>query len=271
MHPVAAGGFDPDAASYDRLRPTYPPDALDWIAAALLSVDPTVIATGVIGTSGALADVGAGTGILTRLLVPYADRAGSRVLAVEPLAGMRAVLHGSLPGVPVVVGVGEALPFASGSLRALTVAQAFHWFDAAHAFAEFARVLRPVGRIALVWNTRDRSRDWADRLWGIVGAAEHDAPWGPAELQHRTALADTRHFGPRHHASFLHVQALTPDEVVTRVRGVSHVAMLPTAARDALLDEVRTLLATHPETAGRERVDLTFRTDAYWAERASPS
>ena len=129
-------------------------------------------------------------------------------------------------------------------------------------------MLRPGGRVAPVWNTRDRTADWTDRLWGIVGAAEHDAPWGPAELQHTTALADTPHFGPRHHASFLHTQPLTPDEVATRARGVSHVAMLPATERDALLDEVRVLLATHPATAGREVVDLTFRTDVYWAERA---
>ena len=199
--------------------------------------------------------------------MPYAERAGARVVAVEPLTGMRAVLRASLPHVRVVGGVGEALPFATGSLRALTVAQAFHWFDAAHAFAEFARVLRAGGRIGLVWNTRDRSQDWTDRLWGIVGAAEHDAPWGPAELQHTTALAETPHFGPRHHASFAHVQRLTPHEVVTRVRGVSHVAMLPAAERDSLLDEVRALLATHPETAGHGLVNLSFRTDAYWAER----
>ena len=110
MHPVAAGGFDRSAADYDRLRPTYPPDALDWIADALLSGEAGAVETGAI-----LADVGAGTGILTRLLVPYADHVDSRVVAVEPLAGMRAVLHESMPDVPVVGGVGEALPFAAAS------------------------------------------------------------------------------------------------------------------------------------------------------------
>jgi SAM-dependent methyltransferase len=251
-----AGGFT-EAADYDRLRPTYPTDALTWIADAVLS-----------GTGGGLvADVAAGTGIFTRRLFPYAVAAGARMVAVEPLPAMRAVLHPSLPTVPVAGAVAEALPIASGRLAAITVAQAFHWFDPTRAFTEFARVLRPAGRVALVWNTRDRSLDWTDQLWGIVGAAEADAPWGPAERQHARALADTRHFGPRHHAAFLHLQHLTPDEVVTRVRGVSHVAMLPDGKRAQLLDSVRDLLATHPDTRGRTELPLPFRTDAYWAER----
>ena len=214
--------------------------------------------------------MGAGSGIFSKLLLPRCDTVGARLFAVEPVENMRALCATALPTVPVIAGTGELLPVRDGSLDAITVAQAFHWFDAPVAFGEFARVLRPGGRIALLWNTRDRSLPWTDRLWGLVAATEHDAPWGDAEHWHTTALVDTPHFGPRHAATFHHVQVLTPDAVVARVRSVSHVAVLPEAERATLLDEVRDLLRTDPATAGRAEVALPYRVDAYWAERTEP-
>jgi SAM-dependent methyltransferase len=180
---------------------------------------------------------------------------------------MRALCALALPSVPVIGATGEALPLHDGTLDAITVAQAFHWFDGPFAFAEFARVLRPGGRVALCWNTRDRSLPWTDRLWSLVTAAEHDAPWGDAEHWHTTALVDTPWFGERHAATFHHAQVLSPDEVVARVQSVSHVAVLPDPERSALLDEVRDLLRTDPATAGRDRIALPYRVDAYWAQR----
>lgn len=255
-HPVAADGFGQEAATYDRVRPSYPADAVRWVADALL-------------TDGAarVADVGAGSGIFTKLLLPRCDATGARLLAVDPVATMRGLCAATLPRVPVVGATGEALPFRDGSLHAITVAQAFHWFDGPAAFAELARVLSPRGRIALLWNTRDRSLPWTDRLWEIVAATEHDAPWGDAEQWHTTALADTPHFGPRHHATFHHAQLLTPEEVVARVQSVSHVAVLPAPERAAVLDSVRDLLRTDPSTAGRDVVAVPYRVDAYWTER----
>ena len=189
------------------------------------------------------------------------------MFAVEPVANMRSLCAAAVPSVPAIGATGESLPLRDESIDAITVAQAFHWFDARVAFAEFARVLRPGGRIALVWNTRDRSLPWTDRLWSLVAATEHDAPWGDAERWHTTALVDTPHFGPRHGATFHHAQVLTPDEVVARVRSVSHVAVLPEAERTALLAEVRELLRTDPTTAGHDRIALPYRVDAYWAQR----
>ncbi|MFN8025228.1 MAG: class I SAM-dependent methyltransferase [Acidimicrobiia bacterium] len=251
-HPVAADGFGQEASTYDRVRPSYPGELVDWVATNLSTDD-----------AGVVADVGAGSGIFTRLLVPRCPD----LIAVEPVATMRAICAASLPAVPVVGATGESLPFRDESLAAITVAQAFHWFDATNAFAEFARVLQPGGRIALFWNTRDRSLPWTDRLWGMVAETEHDAPWGDAEHWHTTALVDTPHFGPRHNATFHHEQLLTPDEIVARVQSVSHVAVLPEAERAALLDRVRELLRTDPATAGREEIPLPYRVDAYWAAR----
>jgi SAM-dependent methyltransferase len=212
-------------------------------------------------------DVGAGSGIFTRRLLLRCAAADARLVAVEPVAEMRARCAASIPAVPVVGASAERLPLRDECADALTVAQAFHWFDAPAAFAEFARVLRPGRRLGLVWNTRDRSQPWTDRLWGLVAEVEADAPWGRAEDWHTTALVDTRHFEPMHGATFRHEQLLTPDDVVARVRSVSHVAVLAPEARDALLDDVRDLLRTDPATAGRDRVALPYRSDAYWAQR----
>ena len=246
------------------MRPSYPVDAVDWIADALLTDAPRT------GSIRRVADVGAGSGIFTRLLLPRCDAVGARLFAVEPVANMRALCAAALPTAPVIAGTGEQVPVRDSSLDAITVAQAFHWFDAPVAFAEFARVLRPGGRVALFWNTRDRSLPWTDRLWGLVAATEHDAPWGAAEHWHTTALVDTPHFGERHAATFHHAQILTPEEVVARVQSVSHVAVLPEAERTALLDEVRRFLRTDPATAGRVELALPYRVDAYWAERTEP-
>jgi len=248
VHEVASSGFGAEADAYERARPSYPPDAVAWI------VDALDISSGRV-----VADVAAGTGKLTRLLAPT----GAWLVAVEPVAGMRA----RLPQMAVVAATAERLPFGDESLDAITVAQAFHWFDAAAALEEFHRVLRPGGRIALVWNARDRSVPWVDEVWSIMDRVEKRAPWRAHDEWHESAFVDTPFFGPLHEATFHHEQLLSPADVVERVRSVSHVAVLPSAEQKAVLDEVRALLRDDPATAGRASVALPYRVDAYWAER----
>jgi SAM-dependent methyltransferase len=248
VHDVAASGFGAEAAAYERSRPSYPPDAVAWIVDALGVLD-----------GGRVCDVAAGTGKFTRLLVPT----GAWVVAVEPVEGMRA----RLPDGPAAAATAERLPFRDASLDAVTVAQAFHWFDAPAALAEFHRVLRPGGRLALVWNARDRSVPWVDRIWSIMDRVEKRAPWRAHDEWRESAFVETPWFGPLHEATFHHEQLLSPADVVERVRSVSHVAVLPPARQAAVLDEVRTLLRDDPATAGRDEVALPYRVDAYWTER----
>jgi SAM-dependent methyltransferase len=248
VHEVASSGFGAGADAYERARPSYPPDAVAWI------VDALAITHG-----RDVADVAAGTGKFTRLLAPT----GAWIVAVEPVEGMRA----RLPRMPVAAASAERLPFREESLDAITVAQAFHWFDATAALAEFHRVLRPGGRLALVWNARDRSVPWVDEVWSIMDRVEKRAPWRAHDEWRDSAFVDTPWFGPLHEATFHHEQMLSPADVVERVRSVSHVAVLPPERRDAVLDEVRTLLRDDPATAGRDTLALPYRVDAFWAER----
>lgn len=252
VHDVAARGFDAGADAYERARPSYPAAAVGWI------VEHCGIRAG-----ATVCDLAAGTGKLTRLLAPT----GARLLAVEPVEGMSRHLRSALPDVPVAAGTAEALPLADESLDAVTVAQAFHWFDADRAFAEIHRVLRSGGRLALLWNARDRSVDWVDAVWSIMDRVEKKAPWRDHDNWHESALGDRNGYGDLHEAQFTNTQALDHAAVIERFASVSHVAVLPEAERAAVLDEVRGVLDTHPDTAGHDELSIPYRVDAFWLER----
>jgi SAM-dependent methyltransferase len=175
----------------------------------------------------------------------------------------------STPGSPVVGAVAEALPFADSSFDGATVAQAFHWFDASRALEELHRVLRPGGRLAIVWNTRDMSEQWVEHVWSVVQRLETRAPWqANAWRDTSTAVSESSWFGDLHEATFHHGQRMTPDDVVDRIRSVSHVAALPTDEQAAVLDQVQAVLRDDPATAGRTHVTLPYRVDVFWTERS---
>jgi ubiquinone/menaquinone biosynthesis C-methylase UbiE len=139
--------FDAVAEDYDRGRARWPRELLDGIDAK------TVL------------DLGAGTGKLTRLLVERFPE----VYAVEPLAGMRAVLARNVPRATVLPGDAERIPLDDGSVDAVFVAEAFHWFDSKAAVLEIARVLRPNGLLVVAFN------EWLSQFEPPIGAAAHAA------------------------------------------------------------------------------------------------
>jgi SAM-dependent methyltransferase len=134
---LAAPSFARSAEAYERARPGYAPEAVAFLAERLG-----------LGPGRVVVDLAAGTGKLTRQLVP----SGARVVAVEPLAEMRSLIPA---GIEVLSGTAEAIPLPDASADAVTVAQAFHWFDAETALREIERVLRPDGLFALVSNRRE--------------------------------------------------------------------------------------------------------------------
>lgn len=271
VHSIARAGFGAEAEAYDRARPSYPPDAVRWLSGNLG-----------IGPGRRVADVAAGTGKLTALLAPV----GADLVAVEPVAAMLARLRARLPGVPAVSAVAEALPFAADSLDAVVVAQAFHWFDADKALTELARVVRPGGHLGLVWNARARTGGWADQVWAVMDKVERHAPWRddraagedgqPAppgadrRLRWSERLITGGHGGawsPWIEATFYHDHPATPEDVVDRIRSVSHVAALPPDQQKAVLAEIRAVLREHPQSRGRDRLMIRYRVDAMYAVR----
>jgi SAM-dependent methyltransferase len=251
VHDIAAAGFN-DPGDYEAARPSYPPEAVAWFVENLR-----------LTPGRRVADVAAGTGKLTRLLVPT----GAELLAVEPVPGMRATFRRLLPVVPLVAATAEAMPFTAASLDAITVAQAWHWFDHDRATAETARVLRSGGRLGLVWNARDRTEPWVDEVWSIIDRVEKHAPWRDHENWRDSAMRAMPGFGELHDAQFRHVQRITPEGVVQRVASVSHVAVLPEPEQAKVLAEVRDVLTTHPAVWGRETVEIPYRVDCFWVER----
>jgi SAM-dependent methyltransferase len=266
VHEIAARGFGAEASAYERARPSYPPDAISWLTENLR-----------LGPGSQIVDLAAGTGKLTRLLTGI----GANLIAVEPVASMRAKLREQLPAVPVLAGVAEALPLADQSIDAVMVAQAFHWFDARRAMAEIARVVRPGGHVALIWNARDRSIEWVDQVWSVMDRVERNAPWrderagnGPStetqrRNEHNLAGPSDASWSRWTEGTFFHVQHSTHDDVIDRMRSVSHIAALPPPSQRGVLNEIRTILTEHPQTRQKTTVGIPYRVDAMYAERLS--
>lgn len=251
IHEAASRGFARAVADYERGRPGYPPGAVARLAESLA-----------LGPGRTALDLAAGTGKLTRALAGT----GATLVAVEPVAEMRAALARACPDVRVLAGTAEAIPLPAGSVDAVVVGSAFHWFRGGEALAEIHRVLREGGRLGLAWNARDESVPWVAELTAIMEPHRGTAP-RYASGAWREAFAGTRRFSPLAAASFAHAQLLEPEAVVARVASVSFVAALGDEERATVLARVRDLLAGDPATRGRERVELPYRTDVFWCER----
>ncbi|HEY6961967.1 MAG TPA: methyltransferase domain-containing protein [Gaiellaceae bacterium] len=221
VHPVAAAGFASGADVYERARPSYPADAVEWL-----------VERAGIGPGTVVADVGAGTGKLTRLLVP----SGARVVAVEPIAEMRALITET----EAVAGTAESLPFDDEAVDVLTVAQAFHWFDFERAIPEIARVLKPGGHLALVWNMRDLSDPLQRAVEDLLAPLRAEQPL-QQQGTWREPIARSPLFGDGEVREFRYAQLFTEDDLAARVASTSFVAAMSPLDRDALLARVRAL------------------------------
>ncbi len=206
-------GFDLAPGDYEAGRPGYPPQAVAVLAEELG-----------VGPGRRVCDLAAGTGKLTRLLVDT----GAEVVAVEPVAGMRRTLAETVAGVTALDGTAEAIPLADDSVEVVTVAQAFHWFDADRAMAEIRRVLVPSGGLAVFFNERDERLPWVAGLSEVLEWHSHrvlqyqDTDWG--------AVIDAE--GER---TVEWVQPMTRPLLEARVRSVSYVALMDEAEQRRLV------------------------------------
>ncbi len=231
IHDVAWRGFSAGAEAYEAARPGYPAAALEALAG------PVGIAAGQV-----VCDLGAGTGKLTRELVAL----GATVVAVEPVAEMRRVLGAAAPGAEVRDGTAESIPLATESVDVVTVAQAFHWFDAPAALAEVARVLRPGGRLALLWNERDERSAWVAEMSRLIGWHDRTV----SRYQHVDwpgVVEGSGAFTPLVERVFAWEQFLDRRRLAERVRSISYVAAMPAPERERLVRSVVALVARRSE------------------------
>jgi SAM-dependent methyltransferase len=246
QHPRSRS-FELVADVYERGRPEYPVDAIAWLAEELdLRPGRTVL------------DLGAGTGKLTRALLPT----GAHVIAVEPGEQMLAQLHHVLPDVEALVGGAEAIPLDDGSIDAVTVGSAFHWFRHDEALPELHRVLRPGGAVALIWNARDRERPLQQEISELIKPLA--PPDRPTAGRSATELAESGLFGPVEQRGFPFVQRLDADGVADRIASVSYVAAAPAEQRAELDRKLREVVAAQGGV-----VDFPYVAEVYLSRRAA--
>lgn len=217
---LATRGFA-NGSLYNSARPSYPLSAVEYLVATLH-----------LDHSSRVLDLGAGTGIFSRQLLPFVGK----LTAVDPSPSMRESLIAESPGVEVLEGSDVAIPLEDGSVRAVFAAQAFHWFDAPRALVEIHRVLAPGGGLGLIWNERDESVEWVHDL----GRAMHWHQEQPYEVG--TDFSDIVSSGPFSdvvRVQFPHSQTLTHEGLYQRVLTTSYISIMEDGPRDELMKEVQ--------------------------------
>jgi ubiquinone/menaquinone biosynthesis C-methylase UbiE len=229
VHPSAATGFARSVEAYERARPEYPAPAIEWLAEEL-DLRPRRV----------VVDLAAGSGKLSRPLAAL----GCEVIAIEPVAEMRAAIGA---GIRTLDGTAEAMPLPDDSADAVTVGQAFHWFDGPAALAEIERVLRPGGALALAWNRRPvESSALHAAISEIMAPYRGDAPAHQSGAW-REAFAGRELIERRFEFS----QRLDADGLADRVGSTSFIAALADPERARVLERVR-------ELAGEGPVDVPY-------------
>jgi SAM-dependent methyltransferase len=244
LHPLAAG-FADVAGAYERGRPEYAPAVAGAIAAEL-HVTP----------GRRVLDLAAGTGKLTRALLG----AGLDVIAVEPQPALRDLLADAVGRERVLEGVAEAIPLPDESVVAVTVADAFHWFDHAAALAEIRRVLEPGGGLAVL----SVAPDWGEASWAHeVGTLmadmrpQHPAFDGPSWQESVRAAGG---WTPPREIRVTFTRPAIPEQIPDYLASISWVAALPEDERAAKLERVREVVAagqTPPELPVHVVIGLT--------------
>lgn len=240
-HQQLAKSFENIGEEYDRYRPGFP----DAAAADIL---PARV--------GSVLDLGAGTGKFTELLVARADR----VIAVEPSVAMLDVLRAKLPDVEAIVAGAESIPLPDSALDAVTVAQAFHWFDRDAACAEIARVLIPGGTLGLLWNRADRSCSWDLACSRVAHPAYRD---DSDELPREPEPDELPGFVIDHHDKIAWSERISRADYIARWLTVSSFLAADGPTHAAMLAALEQVLDTDPATAGHDSFMLPQITEVF--------
>ncbi|AJT41387.1 class I SAM-dependent methyltransferase [Psychromicrobium lacuslunae] len=235
-----AAAFLSGGELYDRVRPSYPVHSASWLIPE---------------HAMEVIDLGAGTGKFTERLVAH----GLSVTAVDPSADMLQQLSNRLSMVRTVVGTAEQFPLPSSSTDAVFVAQAWHWFDASAASAEIARVLRPGGRLGLLWNQLDVRIPWVHRLSRIMHAGDVHRP------EARPAIGPQ--FGPATAHLSHWAQELTTEDLIELVKSRSYYLRASEQSRSRVLNNLDWYLFEHLNYRRGQLIELPYLTLAWRADK----
>ena len=239
--------FGPAAAIYDQVRPSYPAEAIRW---ALEPLGPG---------RHRVADIGAGTGILTRVIASL----GHETVAVEPDLWMRERLRAMTPGVELLGGSAEKMPLTDGGVDGALAGQAYHWFERGPAHRELARVIRPGGVFAAVWNERDITVPWLAEYSRIIDSVDGSGRDTGRHMDR--SYGDS--FEPTERAEYRHTATCTPDSLVSLLHSRSYYLTANRARQVELETAVRRLAQEHPDLAGAPEFPLPYITEVYRAVR----
>jgi ubiquinone/menaquinone biosynthesis C-methylase UbiE len=239
QHPDSRS-FEEISELYERVRPSYPDEAVDWLVDRLD-----------VGAASTVLDLGAGTGKLTRSFVGRV----ARVVAVEPGPEMLATLRRVVPEAEALLGAAEAIPLDDDSADAVVCGQSFHWFRRDEAVREIRRVLRPGGGLGLIWNARDPGDPLQAEVTQLL---EPFVPPGREALPTTAARFVAEAFGDLLTAEFRFEQELDADALVGRILSISFVAAADEQGRLELERRLRAMADAH-----RGRVRFRYRSEAY--------
>ncbi|MEM7225815.1 MAG: class I SAM-dependent methyltransferase [Pseudomonadota bacterium] len=251
VNPAAREAFSQASAAYVTGRPGYPGEIDGWLKERVG-----------IGPGSVVADLGAGTGKFTARLLG----SGARVIALEPVDGMRDKLRETCPMAQALGANAAEIPLADESLDGIFCAQSFHWFATGDTLAEFRRVLKPGCALGLIWNMRDVTVDWVAALDRIMDPFEratprfHEGQWRLCFPAEGFAPLIEEIFTHHHEGSFETV-------VVKRILSVSFIAALPDDRREEVARQVRQLAGTSPDLADPDHVRFPYKTLVAWTKK----
>lgn len=247
IHHSAAEGYAQGADTYVRGRPDYPPQVGTWLSDTLgLKPGLTVL------------ELGAGTGKFTPRLL----QTGARVIVVEPVQAMLDKLSTAYPEVEAHQGTAQAIPLADASVDVVLCAQAFHWFANPAALADIHRVLKPGGHLGLIWNLRDASVPWVQKLDALVNQWEGDAPRFYTGAWRQAFPFDG--FGPLEPQQFSQSHTGSVEDVIfNRVRSTSFISALAPAEREQVEQQLRAFVASESTLNHGGEVSVPYITSAF--------
>ncbi|KAF1806379.1 S-adenosyl-L-methionine-dependent methyltransferase [Mucor lusitanicus] len=259
-HSTASDGFQAQADAYAKARPSYPAEAIDFISSLMADRQKPQ----------KVLDLGAGTGIMTKLLV---EKCEFEVTAVEPVDNMRLKLESTAPQATSVKGTAWSIPVQDASQDMVMLAQCFHWFDDIKSLQEIHRVLKPGGLIILIWNMESRERsEWVAKLRDLYQVYDGAAPqyrMGHWKKVFDTEDAQALYTLPLQHKQFIFDVPAKRDHIWPRIMSKSYIAILDQERCDKLHQDVEAVLEDPqyklPKSGSEEEFIYCHDTDMYWA------